>query len=71
MKRLAALASMLVLAGSVGVATLFASSGATGAGAADPSFAPSGLVPTGTKLAKPLLRLDRGHVIFVARRRQP
>jgi hypothetical protein len=46
-KRLVALTSVLVLAGSVGVTTLLASSGETGTRAADPSFAPSGLVPTG------------------------
>lgn len=47
MKRLLALASLLVLGVSLGVTALFASSGATGAWGADPSFASSGPIPVG------------------------
>jgi hypothetical protein len=46
-KKLVALASLLALSGSLSVAAVLASSGATPVRAADPSFAPSGLVPTG------------------------
>jgi hypothetical protein len=46
-KKLLALAGVVALSGSLGVAALFASSGASGAGAADPSFAPGGPIPVG------------------------